>query len=291
MLRNRHVTRFGHPFSKPGARYHVSDIDGLEQACIDISLARIAAVGQVIGRLEFLQLLEEIHQARESYENMILRLGIPKDIDALLTASSKREVERIAKALTITENDLFLLVHNHAQKGFTYRSRFPDFVPDHLQITDIDREDMRAGVLGRISRKFTSLFTFRKFIHVHMLEAREQWHCLYFSYADIDESTANHWKHGPHLHYVSHLWPRLDPQRVWEGFDKRRGRVSAGVHIRLLPFDFANATAFSGMSSGLTTDYMFPMDQALLDGQEPSPPAQLMTRGAWTADIFVPVEL
>ncbi len=291
MLRNRHVTRFGHPFTKPGASYHVSDIDGLEQASIDISLARLAAQDYVTSQLEMVQLQTDTHRARLTYESMIQELGIPKGIDALLSASTKREVERIAKTSTFTENDLFLLVHNHSQKGFTHRSRFPDFVPDHLQINDTDREEMRSGVLGRISRKFSSLFTFRKLVHVHMFETDMQWHCLFFSHKDIDESSANRWKHGPHIHYVSHLWPRLVPEQVWDGFDKRRGRLSTGVHIRFHPFDFTKGSGVSSMNNGLTTDHLFPMDPGLLDGRYPTPPAQIMTRGAWTADILVPVDL
>jgi len=289
MLRNRHVTRFGHPFSRPGARYHVSDIDGLEQAAFDIALARIASQGQVIGRPEMVQLLADTHQARLSYEGMIRGLGVPDAIDSLLSAGTKREAERIANASVITENELFLLVHNHSQKGFTHRSRFPDFVPDHLQITDVDRNEMRAGVFGRISRKFSSLFAFRKVLHVHMFEGDSKWHCIFFSYEDIDESGANHWKNGPHVHYVSHLWPRLNPQQVWEAYDRRRTRVVAGVHLRFRPFDFTNEASDLGMRSGLTTDYLFPMDPAQLERQGPTPPAQIMTRGAWTADIFVPV--
>ncbi|OGO16964.1 MAG: hypothetical protein A2Z14_15305 [Chloroflexi bacterium RBG_16_48_8] len=290
MLRNRHVTRFGHPFSRPGARYHVSDIEGLEQAALDISLARIAAQGHVTSQLETVQLLADTHQARLSYESMIRALGIPKAIDALLSATTKREVERIAEASIITENELFLLVHNHSQKGLTHRSRFPEFVPDHLQITDTDRKEMHSSVFGRISRKISSLFTFRKLVHVHMFERDTQWQCMFFSYEDIDEPGANHWKHGPHIHYVSHLWPHLDPQQVWEGFDKRKGRVSAGLHIRFRPFEFTNGSWDPGMRSGLTADVLFPMDPPQLRGQDPTPPAQLMTRGAWTADIFVPVD-
>ena len=72
MLRNRHVTRFGHPLTKPGAPYHVSDIDGLEQAAFDIALARLASQGQAISRLEMAQLLADTHQARIDYDTMVL---------------------------------------------------------------------------------------------------------------------------------------------------------------------------------------------------------------------------
>jgi hypothetical protein len=289
MLRNRHITRFGHPFSKPGARYHVSDFDGLEQAAVDIDLARITSQGQVVGRREIAQVLADIHQARLSYEAMVVGRGVPEAIVTLFSARTKAEAERLAKATRITENELFLLVHNHSQLGLAHRSRFPDFVPDHLQITDTDRSEMRASVFGRISRKFTSLFAFRKVLHVHMFESDSQWHSIFFTYDDIEDSSGKHWRHGSHVHYVSHLWPRLNSQQVWESFGKRRARVTAGVHVRFRPFHFTNGYSGTGIQSGSTSDYLFPMDPAQLEGQSLTPPAQVMTRGAWTADIFVPV--
>jgi len=142
---------------------------------------------------------------------------------------------------------------------------------------------------SRFGRKVRSLFEFRKQNHVHLFEAEKEWHCFYFSYGDIEDSKKNHWKGGPHIHYTSHLWPRTDATSLWESFDKRWGRTTGGVHLSFNSFEFP-VFGSSPTTTGATADQTFPMNAELLKTRMSTPPAQILTRGMWSANITIPTD-
>lgn len=258
---------------------------------LDIDLARLAATGQSVSAPEAANILREAREAQSAFQARVSTSGIPAELAVLLAATKKSEAQSISKNLTIGENHLFRLINNCSQLGYTCRSRFPQFVPEHLEITDEDRKHIRLGTLRKFSRKVISLFESRKNIHVHLLQRKREWHCFYFNYSDIDVNGENHWVNGPHLHYVSHLWPKLDIERVWEAFDKRRTWFSGSLHIRFIPFDYSESTGMSWRSGEGAIYTMFPSDLSLLEGTQPTPPAQITTRGSWSATIYIPMSV
>ena len=58
----------------------------------------------------------------------------------------------------------------------------------------------------------------------------------YCFYEDI-ELENNHWKYGPHAHYINYLWPEYKKKNILKSFDKRSVDIS-GLHIRLIPIKY-----------------------------------------------------
>ncbi len=272
-MKNKHVTRFGYPANPGGALYYVSDYEGLAQTAIDLERARLLANGFSLTTKDSDQLMAEIRAEHLAFVSAISAIGIPAGIRQLLEASKKSKAGTIARDLTVTEFDLFLLLKNQGQMGFEHRSKFPDYVPDHLAITDLDTLGIREGRLRKVSKKLNSLFIQRRHIHVHLLERDSEWHCIYFSYEDAESVAENHWKHGPHFHYVSHLWPNLAKEQIWRSFDKRKTEIPGNLHVRFVPFEFPESASQLGMHSEATGSLMFPSDLSRIPRSYPIPPA------------------
>ncbi len=254
---------------------------------LDIYIARLSVHSYAMSTVDAVEILADIRRGQQTFQANVSASGIPEMLANLLAATKKSESEKVAKNLTIQENDLFRLINNCTQLGFTCLSRFPEFVPEHLNITEDDRKNITTGTLRKVSSKLSSLFVFRKNVHVHLFERASEWHYFYFSYNDIESDAENHWKHGPHIHYISHLWPNIDADRVWSAFNKRRTRISGSLHIRFIPFDFSDSDILSDHQHDAAFQTLFPADPLILDEKYPTPPAQIATRGAWIANISI----
>jgi hypothetical protein len=168
--------------------------------------------------------------------------GVPEGLARLLAATRKKEVEKVAKGLMVTGRQMAMLVLNHAQLGYTHRQKFPRHTPPHLAFTDTERDAVarsRPGPLEGPAKTFVnklfSTFEERRHIYVHMFEKAPEWHCFWFADQDATASATrgtNHWDGGPHLHYVSHLWPGRDREEVWRVFDQRQTNIPGSLHIR-----------------------------------------------------------
>ncbi|MEX2144406.1 MAG: hypothetical protein WD740_07410 [Anaerolineales bacterium] len=279
---NAELDRLGHPFGANGALYYATGIDGLVGASVDISAARVTSQGHIVTETDVAEFRKQTERKKTQHLRIVERLGIPDKIRSLVHAKSKQEVEHVLANSTLTENDLFLMIHNSRQLGYSCRSKYSTFVPDHLRITDSDLQAIKGGQFEKMPRKIFSVLKERKVVNVHLFESNAHWHCFFFTYRDIDEASENHWRGGPHLHYVSDGWPRLDPDRLWESFDKRRERASSGMHIKFKPFEWpvGDKTA-----SGSTEDKIFPTNRKFFRDSPPIPLALLLTRGVWIATI------
>ena len=152
-MKNKHVTRFGYPASPGGALYYASDYEGLAQTALDLERARLLANGFSLTTKESDQLMAEIRAEQLAFVSAISAIGIPDGIRELLEAPKKSKASTIARNLAVTEFDLFLLVQNRGQMGFKHRSKFPDYVPDHLAMTDLDTSGIREGRIRKVSKK------------------------------------------------------------------------------------------------------------------------------------------
>ena len=154
---------------------------------------------------------------------------------------------------------------------------------------------MKLGDVRPISKKLKSIILERRHIHVHLFYNDVEWHCFYFSYADLEPLEKNHWKYGPHLHYVNHLWPNLTREKVWKSFDKRQTNIPGDLHIRFIPFDYSARNDYS--QAQLFTQYQqqpgyfaFALNFAIKQDADTMSVAQLATRGRWQSKVSIPAD-
>lgn len=227
------MSRFGSPFSPNGAMYVIRDREDMIQFLADTFKNYLRWKGEEITPAIETEILALARMHQDEMDRQYDAKGIPEKLKMLLEIKRKSEVIKYCKSLVLSADDLFLLGHNCSQIGFTHRSKFSEFVPQHLNITDSDIDDMKKGNPRQFLKKVHGVFQERKRIHVHLFEKDEEWHCFYFTWRDTESSNESHWKHGSHLHYISHLWPNLVKRQVWESFDWRNVETQGSVHIRL----------------------------------------------------------
>jgi hypothetical protein len=247
-MKKHQVRLFGDPISRGGARYFLRDQEDLIAMRVDLGLAmlrlnRISPRGPALKGVVSEARHEQILEGRR-----ISNEGIPDNLKNLLAMSRKADIEKLCKRLTISQWDLFLLIHNCSQLKIRHRSKFPEFVPPHLEITDNDRSRLKEGVGAAFAKKLTSLMRERRNICVHLFERGLEWHCFYFSYRDI-ETDGNHWSQGAHLHYLSYLWPNITKDKIWKAFDTRVTKLPGDLHIRFEPFSYSPDSGLKGPDS------------------------------------------
>lgn len=289
-MRNKHVTRFGNPSTRNGAVYVVSDQEGLFQTAVDLEYLRL-----YVDDIPITPLIEERVQDRVRREQLLLKsnlssLGIPEKLKKLLEIDTKSESNKFCRKLKVDEFEFFLLIHNCNQIGFNHQSKFPEYVPEHLTVTESDRENLHLGKLKPISKKLLPLMKERRRIHVHLFEQEQKWRCFYYSYDDILTDEKSHWKFGCHLHYVSYLWPKYNKDQILELFDIRKTSISGAFHIRFSPFDYPQSQSlgvnipfseFGRQPTLLVINSKLPSNPNV----NPVPTAQLATRGFWSGEI------
>lgn len=224
----------GNPMSKHGAFILAKDIEGSIQAFTDIMKKTLEANGIVVTPVIEQEISLYFKTKQEEYDQELFGKGIPDKLQALLGYTKKSKLVAYCKRLIISEQELVLLVHNCSQIGYTHRSKFLEYVPEHRRLTKSDRTSMRDKEPKKFFSKIRAIFEERKNYMIHLFESGEKWHCFYYTYKDMEPVGKNSWKHGPHLHYVSYLWPEYRKRQVWESFDNRQHNIE-GIHIRLEP--------------------------------------------------------
>jgi len=292
-MRNRHITRFGSPLTPSGAFYYACDQEGLVQMDVDMQLEQLRAMGKLITPGIRAQVKRRIEQRKAEYHDKVNQIGVPDKLEKLFLMTKKAEVEQYSRNIVLSEYDLFLLIHNCSQIRFTHRSKFRQYIPEHLTVTDTDRDEMKAGNPKRISKKTSSILLERRYIHVHLFEHSSDWHCFYFSHQDIEPASTNHWKYGCHLHYISHLWPELKKRWIWNKFNKRFTQISGSLHIRFEAFKFprpseVNAIDPDDRSTIPPWAVNFDPNRAQGCGSVPLPVAEMATRGLWMLKVSLP---
>jgi len=228
-----HFSRLGSPTSPNGALYVIHDQEGIVLANADLIKAAMQLKGITITPEVEQQIFLYCREKQAEIDRVTNSEGIPDKLNTLLEFTKKSKVVAYCKRIQLSEHEMFLLMHNCSQIGFTYKSKFTEFVPQGRKVLDSDISDMKQGNPRQFLKKVHGTIEERKRNHVHLLEKGKEWHCFYFSYRDMDYGKKGHWKHGSHLHYVSHLWPNLRKRQVWESFDQRNVDIQGSIHIRL----------------------------------------------------------
>jgi len=292
-MRNRHITRFGSPLTRSGALYFACDQEGLVQMDVDMQLEQLRAMGKLITPGIKAQVKSKIEQRKAEYHDKVNQMGVPDKLEKLFLITKKTEAEQYSRKIVLLEYDLFLLIHNCSQIRFTHRSKFNQYVPEHLTVSDTDRDEMKAGNPKKISKKISSILLERRYIHVHLFEHGSDWHCFYFSHQDIEPASTNHWKYGCHIHYISHLWSKLKKRWIWNKFNKRFTQISGSLHIRFEPFEFpklGEVKAIDPDNRSTIPPWAVNFNPNLAQGcgSAPLPVAQMATRGLWMLKVSLP---
>jgi hypothetical protein len=165
--------------------------------------------------------------------------GVADYLAQLFVLGKKREAEKHLRKLTIYKEDFIALIHNSDSIGFSHSLVRKQFVPDYLHITKSDLDAVRKSAHGNLSpeawatlRKVRTTFDERKVNHCHLFERGSEWHAFIFSYEDITRGDRQHWEHGPHLHYLSHLWRTVTKEQFLTSFEGRRGADWGRVHVK-----------------------------------------------------------
>lgn len=162
----------------------------------------------------------------------------------LLNLKSKQDVMRHCSRLVVHRQDLVALIlaaQHGALTPYRYASHFSDKVSSHLIPTKDEDMALRQNGIGefrhRGAKKFASkvfqFFRERRALAAHLFytDSQRYWHLFYFDNRDTKES-ANHWKHGAHIHYVSDLWSNLTMSEAWSQIMSGRVALSSKVHLR-----------------------------------------------------------
>ncbi len=260
---------------------------------VDMQLEQLRARGRLITPDVKAKVKSTVERRRAEYHDKVDQIGVPDTLKRLFSITKKAEVEQYCRSIVPSEYDLFLLIHNCSQIHLAHRSKFKQYVPDHLTVSRVDRDEMKAGNPKRFLTKTHSILLERRYIHAHLFERGANWHCLYFSHQDIEPTSSNHWKYGCHLHYISHLWPKLRKRWIWHKFNKRFTEISGSLHIRFEPFEFSSpgkARQIDPNDRSTIPPWAVNFDPNLAYGcgSAPLPAAHVATRGLWVMKVSLP---
>src|SRR4030043_245883 len=155
-MRNRHVTRFGSPLTSSGALYCACDQEGLLQMDVDMQLEQLRAKGRSITPAIKAKVKSTAEQRRAEYHDKVNQIGVPDKLKRLFLITKKAEVEQYCREIVLSEYDLYLLIHNCSQIHFTHRSKFKQYIPEHLKVSDTDIDQMKSGSPKKFSTKVSS---------------------------------------------------------------------------------------------------------------------------------------
>jgi hypothetical protein len=168
----------------------------------------------------------------------------PQTLITLFNIKTKKELKSYCQNIVILRQD-FVKFIIAAQDGvlspYKYANHFEDKIPDHLipkqeELSTLGRS--KRGMLQeeakKCVRKVFQIFVDRRYLSAHLFytPSYDYWHLFYFDQRD-QSITKNHWRGGPHLHFINDLWPNLVLEKVWERVLK--GDMSfSSAHIRYL---------------------------------------------------------
>lgn len=171
------------------------------------------------------------------------------EIDVILSffsAERKSEVKKLAKTAVITRAALADVVLACKLGVLPWRHKLfhRQLRPAHLE-PNVDE----LNSLGRVNKgplleprakkalsKMVRLFDERRILVGHLFVGPSDWHFIYFDQRDASKRS-NHWAAGPHVHIISHLWPRVTIDFILESFFAETPRLTNSEHVRFDPCD------------------------------------------------------
>ena len=151
-----------------------------------------------------------------------------RDLITLLCLEKKQALKQHCRKITILRTDLasLILTAKTGQLPWRHLAHHRNFVPEHLSLAEKDLAALASNGIGlmkpdarKTANKIYAMFEDRRMLSGHMFfnEDLSDWHFFYFDQRDY-ATRHNHWKEGPHIHFINRLWPRQTAQSVWKEF-------------------------------------------------------------------------
>jgi hypothetical protein len=165
------------------------------------------------------------------------------DLVALLAIEKKQALKQHCRAVTIMQSDFadLILTAKTGQLPWMHRAHHRNYTPEHLALTDKDLSAIASNPVGRFkpdaqkaANKLFAMFDDRRLLSGHMFYNADlsDWHFFYFDQRDFDRRR-NHWRAGPHIHFINKLWPNRTAQSVWNEFcSSPSPEMRGALHVR-----------------------------------------------------------
>jgi hypothetical protein len=226
------LTRLGSSESPFGMPYLLKDREDWIKMYADVFEATFKMNGGILTPEIKNKILALARNKQDKIDRQVDALGVPEKLAALFQIRAKSKLKHYCRKLIICEKEIAVLAHNCSQIGYTHKFKFPIYVPENLEISNADIDNLHKGNPTAFLKKTNSrLDGQEKRILVDLFEKGSEWHCFYNSYQDA-QSDNNHWEYGSHIHFVNYLWPNHSKKEIWESFDKRSTDISDSFHIR-----------------------------------------------------------
>ncbi|MGG1944683.1 hypothetical protein AB1286_07730 [Trinickia sp. NRRL B-1857] len=163
-------------------------------------------------------------------------------IEDLVSAKKLSDVKKICKQAVITEaafTDFIVACDSGVLHPWTHHISYRDF-PGSVIWTDEDAKrigDINNGPLTetqtKAMRKWYQLLEERRYLvgHIFYWPDHSKWLFFYFDNRDVWQYK-NHFKGGPHMHLINHLWPDRTAESVWKEFRDGNPDMKGAEHIR-----------------------------------------------------------
>jgi hypothetical protein len=241
MSKRKTFTRVGSMDAPGGILYGATDLDGVMDVSMDIERQLVLKFGITIDATIEQELRERRDQHRAQLVAFFDAVGVTEQLRRLLAATKKKDAEKLISAMTVTQQEFVGLIRNAPKHGWSHRREVHHFEPAHLRPSEPEYAAVFSNGTGPLQpqakkavSKIRQMFRDRLHRIVHVFERGDgEWHVFYLSYEDafdVPHVPVNHWQHGTHLHYLSHLWGRPE-EAVLAQLAQRNAKV-ASAHIR-----------------------------------------------------------
>lgn len=161
----------------------------------------------------------------------------------LLNCEKKRDLEKHCRSFVLNSRAWAQAIQVAMTGGFApylYASCFRQWAPDHLNLKDQDLAALSSSKPGpfkqkakKAAGKIFQIFEDRRMMAAHLLYTpdHDYWFLFYFDQRDTADPNG-HWKYGPHVHLVSHHWPNLRLNDVWQDIQNGRANFPSKIHLR-----------------------------------------------------------
>lgn len=175
------------------------------------------------------------------FEELLLHYGsqsVPPHLEKLLNASKKAELEKLIRSITVTQEELVVLVHTSEKIGYKHFLNYGQWIPQHLIPSEEEKKALSENGVGELKgkalkhlKKVNQIFKERKYRVGHLFVGSQKWHLFYLDLKDIEQDN-NHWMNGPHLHFTNYLSPGLSIDHVIDRFQKLDFDFGSRLHIK-----------------------------------------------------------
>jgi len=166
---------------------------------------------------------------------------IPEYLKKLFEIETKSELEKYSRTISITLKNFVSLTCNCNIIGYNHQRRYHDFTPQHLILTEKDRNAIGSASVGKLEgdaktawNKIRHMFIDRRCLIAHSFHNFLKWHLFYFDQRDFETQMENHWREGAHIHFFNYLWTQYRIGTIDDMFDNRNFSISDKLHIRFI---------------------------------------------------------